>query len=70
MSPKTTIYLSLLFVCFIFKSNTLDGQNKEKQDAPKTLGVSVSPSHFHFTHVGVERYVTVTMVYFYPVSIS
>ena len=49
MSPKTTIYLSLLFVCFIFKSNTLDGQNKEKQNAPKSLGVSVSPSHFHFT---------------------
>tara|TARA_B100000780_G_scaffold274794_1_gene240357 strand:- start:518 stop:1168 length:651 start_codon:yes stop_codon:yes gene_type:complete len=49
MSPKTTIYLSLLFVCFIFNSNTLDGQNKEKQDAPKTLGVSVSPSHLHFT---------------------
>jgi hypothetical protein len=49
MSPKTTIYLSLLFVCFIFTSNTLDGQNKEKQNAPKSLGVSVSPSHFHFT---------------------
>ena len=49
MSPKTTIYLSLLFVCFIFISNTLDGQNKEKQNAPKSLGVSVSPSHFHFT---------------------
>ena len=49
MSPKTTIYLSLLFVCFIFTPNTLDGQNKEKQNAPKSLGVSVSPSHFHFT---------------------
>ena len=49
MSPKTTIYLSLLFVCFIFTSNTLNGQNKEKQNAPKSLGVSVSPSHFHFT---------------------
>ena len=49
MSPKTTIYLSLLLVCFIFTSNTLDGQNKEKQNAPKSLGVSVSPSHFHFT---------------------
>ena len=49
MSPKTTIYLRLLFVCFIFTSNTLDGQNKEKQNAPKSLGVSVSPSHFHFT---------------------
>ena len=48
MSPKTTIYLSLLFVCFIFTSNTLEGQNKTKQDSPKSLGVSVSPSHFHF----------------------
>ena len=37
--------------CFskLFTSNTLDGQNKEKQNAPKSLGVSVSPSHFHFT---------------------
>tara|TARA_B110000495_G_C22912132_1_gene532662 strand:+ start:122 stop:982 length:861 start_codon:yes stop_codon:yes gene_type:complete len=48
MSPKTTIYLSLLLVCFIFTSNTLEGQNKKKQDSPKSLGVSVSPAHFHF----------------------
>ena len=48
MSPKTTIYLRLLFVCFIFTSNTLEGQNKTKQDSPKSLGVSVSPAHFHF----------------------
>lgn len=48
MSPKTTIYLSLLFACLIFTSITLEGQNKTKQDSPKSLGVSVSPAHFHF----------------------
>ena len=50
MSPKTKLYLSITLLFFVSIFHTIDAQkNDTKNKDPKSLGVSVSPSHFHFT---------------------
>lgn len=50
MSPKTKLYLSITLLFFVSIFHTIDAQkNDTRNKEPKSLGVSVSPSHFHFT---------------------
>lgn len=50
MSPKTKLYLSITLLFFVSIFHTIDAQkNDTRNKDPKSLGVSVSPSHFHFT---------------------
>jgi hypothetical protein len=50
MSPKTKLYLSITLLFFVSIFYTIDAQkNDTKSKDQKSLGVSVSPSHFHFT---------------------
>tara|TARA_R110002073_G_scaffold128999_6_gene275288 strand:+ start:55251 stop:56198 length:948 start_codon:yes stop_codon:yes gene_type:complete len=51
MSPKTKISLLVLLISTVGFVPNITGQNKSNQTKklPKTVGVSVSPSHFHFT---------------------
>lgn len=50
MSPKTNLYIIVLLICVIFSAPEIKAQNTSNQGKKpgKTVGVSVSPSHFHF----------------------
>lgn len=49
-NPKTKLYLSITLLFFVSIFYTIDAQkNDTKSKDPKSLGVSVSPPHFHFT---------------------
>lgn len=51
MSPKTKLSFTLVLIFSVFCSHNFYAQNKGKQSnkTPKTIGVSVSPAHFHFS---------------------
>ncbi len=51
MSPKTKLPLRLVLIFFIVFAADFSAQTKGNQDKnpKKTIGVSVSPSHFHFS---------------------
>jgi len=50
MSPKTNLYIIVFLICVIFSAPEITAQNTTNQGnkSGKTVGVSVSPSHFHF----------------------
>tara|TARA_R110001632_G_scaffold29662_13_gene78631 strand:+ start:11407 stop:12321 length:915 start_codon:yes stop_codon:yes gene_type:complete len=51
MSPKTKLSLTIVLIFSAVFALNIDAQNKgnQKDNTPKTIGVSVSPSHFHFS---------------------
>ena len=51
MSPKTKLHIVVLLISLVFFApNTMAQKGSKKGNDPgKTVGVSVSPSHFHFS---------------------
>jgi hypothetical protein len=51
MSPKTKLSLTIVLIFSAVFALNFNAQNKGNQNdkTPKTIGVSVSPSHFHFS---------------------